>query len=36
MKNLFILTLFLTAMFLSVGCCETGSHKCDGGHVYTC
>ena len=36
MKNLFILTLFLTAMFLSVACCETGSHKCDGGHVYTC
>lgn len=28
MKKLFILIVTCVVMFLSVGCCETGSHKC--------
>ena len=36
MKNLMIfVTIFVTFTLIN-GCCETGSHKCDGGDVYVC
>jgi len=36
MKNLFILTVFFAAMFLIVGCCESGDRKCQDGDVFYC